>query len=135
MEFNPSECQDLHIARSKKYLGVSISKDLSWNTHMNNISSSANRTLGFGKRNVITKYNDTKTKTYNSLVHPQLENASAVWSPYTKENVNKSEKVQRRSARWVSNDYYTYSSVTDMLSNLGCLSLESGSTVAQWYSA
>ena len=29
-----------------KYLGVSISKDPSWNTHINNISSSANRTVG-----------------------------------------------------------------------------------------
>ena len=33
-------------------------------------------------------------------------------------------KVQRRAARWVSNDYSTYSSVTDMLSNLGWRSLE-----------
>ena len=49
---------------------------------------------------------------------------SAVWSPYTKENKSKIEKVKRRAARWVSNDYSTYSSVTDMLSNLGWQSLE-----------
>ena len=61
MEFNPSKCQVLHIARSKnpvmssnfmhnqklesvdaaKYLGVSISKDLSWNTHISNITTCA----------------------------------------------------------------------------------------------
>ena len=65
---------------------------------------------------------------FNSLVRPQVEYTSAVWSPYTKENINKIEKVQRRAARWVSNDYSSYSSVTDMLSNLGWQSLENRRT-------
>ena len=117
MEFNPNKCQVLHITRSKnpvmsgyfmhnqklesvdaaKYLGVSISKDLSWYTHISNITTSANRTLGFVKRNVLTKNKGIKTMAYNSLVSPQLEYASAIWSPYTKENKSKIEKVQRMS--------------------------------------
>ena len=108
-----------------KYLGVTISKDLSWNTHINNITSTANKTLGFVKRNVVTKNKDIKTMAYNSLVRPQVEYALiVVWSLYTKDNINKIEKVQRRAARWVTNDYSSYSSVTDMLSNLGWRSLE-----------
>ena len=110
-----------------KYLGMTISKDLSWNTHINNITSTANKTLGFVKRNVFTKNKDIKTRAYNSLVRPQVEYASAVWSPYTKENINKIEKVQR-AARWISNDYPSYSSVTVMLSNLGLRSLENRRT-------
>ena len=90
MEFNPNKCQVLHITRSKKpvmsgyfmhnqklesvdaakYLGVSISKDLSWNTHISNITTNANRTLGFVQRNVLTKNKDIKTMAYNSLVRP-----------------------------------------------------------------
>ena len=38
--------------------------------------------------------------------------------------MNKIEMLQRRAARWVYNDYSPYSSVTDMLSNLGWRSLE-----------
>ena len=148
MEFNPGKCQVIQITRSKspvksryfmhnqelesvdaaKYLGVTISKDLSWNSHISNITSTAYKTLGFVKRNVVTKNKDIKTMAYNSLVRPQVEYASAVWSPYTKENINKIEKVQRRAARWVSNDYSSYSSVTDMLSNLGWRSLENRRT-------
>ena len=74
MEFNPSKCQVLHITRSKqplniqytlhdqvleatdtaKYLGVTISKDLSWYDHISSIISKANSTLGFVKRKVKT---------------------------------------------------------------------------------
>ena len=133
MEFNPRKCQVIHITRSKspvksryfmhneepESVDATISKDLSWNTHINNISSTANKTLGFVKRNVVTKNKDIKTMAYNSLVCPQVEYASTVWSPYTKEHINKIEKVQRRAAKWVTNDYFSHSSVTDMLSNLG----------------
>ena len=111
-----------------KYLGVTISKDLSWNTHINNITSTANKTLSFVKRNVVTKNKDIKTMAYNSLVRPQVEYASVVWSPYAKDNINKIEKVKRRAARWVSNDYSSYNSVTDMLSNLGWRFLENRRT-------
>ena len=111
-----------------KYLCVTISKDLSWNTHINNITSTANKTLGFVKRNVVTKNKDNITMANNSFVRPQVEYASAVWSPNTKENINKIERVQRRAARWVSNGYSSYSSVTDMLSNLGWRSLENRRT-------
>ena len=119
--------QELESVDAAKYLGVTISKDLSWNTHINNITSTAKKTLGFVKRNVVTKNKDLKTMAYNSLVRAQVEYAY-VWSPYTKDNINKIEKVQRRAARWVTNDYSSYSSVTDMLSNLGWRSLENRNT-------
>ena len=92
MELNPGKCQVIHIIRSKspvksryfmhnqelesvdaaKYLGVTISKDMSWNTHIKHITSTANKTLGFVKRNVVTKNKDIKTMANNSLVRPQV---------------------------------------------------------------
>ena len=35
-----------------KYLGVTITNDLKWNTHVSNICTEANRTLGFLRRNL-----------------------------------------------------------------------------------
>ena len=41
----------LEFVEESKYLGVTISKDLTWNAHINNITNKANKTLGFIKRN------------------------------------------------------------------------------------
>ncbi len=61
---------------------------------------------------------------YNTLVRPQVEYASAVWSPYTQHNIKKVEMVQRRAIRWVKSNYSTYDSVTQMQDSLGWRSLE-----------
>ena len=55
-----------------KYLGVTISQDLNWNKHINNITGKANRTLGFMKRNVKTKNESVKELTCKTLVRPQV---------------------------------------------------------------
>ena len=34
---------------------------------------------------------------YNTLVRPKVEYASVVWSPYTKDNINKIEKPKKGS--------------------------------------
>ena len=144
MEFNPGKCQVLHITRCKqpllsqytlhgqvlestdsaKYLGINISNDLNWNHHIDEITSKANRTLGFVKRNVKTQNEYVKELAYKTLVRPQVEYASSVWNPHTDKNIDKIEMLQRRAARWVKNSYSSYDSVTSMLEDLGWRSLE-----------
>ena len=81
--------RELESVDTAKNLGVNVSKNLSWNTHINKIAASVNRILGFVKRNVRIKNKDIRTLAYNSLVRPQAEYESADWSPYTKENKDK----------------------------------------------
>jgi hypothetical protein len=59
----------------------------------------------------------TKAMAANPLIRPKVEYSSAVWDPYTKENIYKIERVQRRAARYVYNNYDYSSSVTTMLEN------------------
>ena len=40
-----------------------------------------------------------------SLVHPHIEYCSSVWDPNTKRYIQKVEAVQRRAARFITNDY------------------------------
>ena len=48
------EGTDLENDESIKYLGVTITSDLRWNTHVSNVCTKANRTLRFLRRNLYS---------------------------------------------------------------------------------
>ena len=59
-----------------------------------------------------------KSRCYTTYVRPTLEYASTVWDPSNQKSCAKVEAVQRRSARYVFNDYDRKSSVTTMIGSL-----------------
>ena len=87
----------LRLAEKDVFTTVSISmalneweyftfpSNLSWNTHVDRITANANMSLGFIKINIKTKSPQIREMAYQSLVRPQLEYASAVWDPHTKQ--------------------------------------------------
>jgi len=99
--FHPDKCNVLNISRNKTpikfkyclhdhvleyvdkvtYLGVTISDDLKWESHINNISGKANKTLGFLRRNLNIGSTSVKEQAYKSLVRPSLEYGFSVWDP------------------------------------------------------
>ena len=151
MEFHPEKCQVIPITRNRnvihntytlnghtlsttsntKYLGVNLSSDLRWNNHIDNITTKANRTLSFVRRNIKISSPRLRTQAYFSLVRPLLEYASPVWDPYTQDNINKIEMIQRRAARYVKNNYDRTASVTSMLEDLNWRSLADRRTDAR----
>ena len=144
MEFNPSKCQVVHISRSRRpintsysmhgqvldsvdsarYLGVDITSDLNFTQHINRTTSNASKSLGYLKRNILTKHPGIREAAYKTIVRPQVEYASTVWSPHTKKDIHKIEMVQRRAIRWTQNSYSTYASVTQMQNELGLRNFE-----------
>jgi hypothetical protein len=110
--------------QSHPYLGVDISNNLSWSNHINNIISTANRQLGFIRRNLYSCTRQIKQTAYMSLVRPHVEYSCSVWDPYQNVLSDKIEMVQRRAARFVMNDHKRTSSVQAMLDELGWCSLK-----------
>ena len=102
------------------YLGVTLSEDLKWNSHINKISNKANSTLGFLKRNLKHCPQDSRRTAYLSLVRSTLEYSSIVWDPYLQKDIGKLEKVQRRAARFITGDYISRDEgcVSQMLTSL-----------------
>ena len=134
MHFNPSKCQVIHISRARnpnqtqyvlhgqvletedhaKYLGLEIRNDLKWIKHIQNVTTKANSTVGYIVTyvEICTKHKGLHQTAYQTLVRPQLEYVSPVWSQYTQTNVHKIEAVQRSAAHGVTHEYSSYSSVT-----------------------
>ena len=111
--------QQLQQVSSAKYLGVTIDSHLTWKDHINDICSKANSAKAFLQRNIYQCPKAIKSNCYKSLVRPILEYAAPVWCPFlqcqTYQNI---EKIQRSMARFVMNDNFQYSSVTNMMNHL-----------------
>ena len=104
MRFNPVKCNMMQLTRTHlnkiqasytlegtalenvvniKYLVVTITNDLKWNTHISNICTKANRTLGFLRRTLLSCPQNVKEVAYKGMVCPILEYGSSVWDPHT----------------------------------------------------
>ena len=101
-----------------KYLGITISDNMTWDASYRNMVNKANRILGLLQRNVHNCSQSTKAKAYKALVRPHLEYAAAVIDPHQTNHIQMLDRVQRRAARFVVNDFRRTSSVTKMLNDL-----------------
>ena len=99
-------------------MGVEISSNLTFNNHIQKICTSANRSLGFIKRNIRTKSPAIREMAFKTLVRPLVEYSSSVWSPNTDKYISKIEMVQLKAARWAHNNFHTQANVTEMLTQL-----------------
>jgi hypothetical protein len=142
MEFNVAKCNILTVTNKVKhsvkyrykmegevvrstsstpYLGVTINSKLTWNDHIDGITSSSNRLIGFLWRNMHRCPSTLKERAYTTMVRPKLEYSSPVWDPCRQKHVNKLEMVQRRAARFVANKphrRHDTTSVTDLVHQL-----------------
>ena len=79
----------------------------------------ANKSLGILQHNLWNCPRNVREIAYTSLVQPKLEYASVVWDPFLKKYISALESVQRNAARFFSQNYKRYASVTDMIRDFG----------------
>ena len=128
MEFDTSKCKVLRVARVKsvlerdyylgesrldrvvveKDLGVLIRRDLSWNDHVDFITGKAHKMLRLLYR-TCRDISDVSIKRilYITWVRSRLEYASVVWSPYTKRNITRLQRVQTNATRFIIGSDYS----------------------------
>ena len=56
--------ESVSTAHAAKYLGITLSHNMSWDTHIDNITAKANKILGILKRNL--KINQEETKNWHT---------------------------------------------------------------------
>jgi len=106
------------------YLGTLLDNKVSWSTHIRNTATKAIKTLNFLKCNFSSCSYEVKVSSYLTMVHPKMEYAAAAWDPYYQSDIQHLDKVQRWAARWVFNDFSTFSLVADMLQQLSWPTLQ-----------
>ena len=125
LHFNTAKCKVLHIGKTnpemdykmklgdshisiskceqEKDLGVTFDKYLSFDVHINNAISKANKMLGLVKRSFNFLDHSTFLMLYKALIRPHLEYGNIIWYPYLKRQSAAIEKVQRRATKILSN--------------------------------
>ena len=73
-----------------------------------------NSTRYFLQQNISTCSRDVKLKSYKTYIRSIVEYASVVWNPNSKDLQCKVESVQRKAARWITNNWRRCSSPTKM---------------------
>ena len=144
MMFNAKKCYTMRLHRKKEpiiqnytmgddvlttvssqaYLGVEIHEKLSWKPHIKAMTSRANKTLAFIRRNLWQCSSSVKQQAYTALVRSQLEYGASIWDPYRQNQIDSIEKIQRRAVRFICGNYNREDSVTKMRQEIGLPSLE-----------
>jgi hypothetical protein len=114
----------LSRVEKEKELGVTKTRNLSWDFHIYEITAKANKLLSLLKR-MCPFLTDVSVHCtlYLSLVKSNLSYACEVWSPYICSQKTKIELVQRRATRWILKARNGDSSYNEHLSDLNLLPL------------
>lgn len=137
MVLNPLKCKVMRISRrdvcspfytltdvplenvsSYRYLGVTLSSDLTWKLHIDSITSNANRMLGYLRRNFSQAPVSLKLTLYRTLIRSKLEYAASIWDPSQANLIQSLELVQNNAVRFILSNYQRAASVTSMKSSL-----------------
>ena len=118
------------IATQYKCAGIIFTANLSWSQHITSVSAKASKSLGYLRRNLRHAPANVRKLAYLTLVRPQLEYASPIWSPHQKYLTDMLERIQNRASRFISNDYSHHSSVTQIKLNLSLQSLSTRRDIA-----
>ena len=107
---------------SCKDIGLTVSSDLLWTQHYNNITAKAYRQLGLIRRTFNSSISvNAKKRLYISLVRSQLTYCSQIWRPQLIRDIKALGKVQRRATKFILNDFT--SDYKTRLTRLGLLPL------------
>jgi len=95
----------LQHVEQNPYLGIQLSSDLKWSTHITGLCKKIGSTIGFLRRNLQNCPQECRRLAYIALIRSSLEYAAVVWDPYLRKDIDKLECMQRQAARFITKDY------------------------------
>ncbi len=89
-------------SKSVKYLGVSISSNLTWSDHIRSVCKSAKRQLGMMHRQLRHAPAKLRHQIYKTTTLPKLEYCCAIWDPRSSVENLALENVQKFAGRVIT---------------------------------
>ena len=83
-------------------LGIIMSKDCSFNSHISSLSRKCNNLAGWILRSFVSRDRLTMLTLFKSLVISRLDYASQLWSPHKISQITQIEKVQRSFTKHIT---------------------------------
>ena len=117
LKLNENKCTVLHIGSNnpkRQYtlngitlksvneqedLGIIISSDLKWESHIAKITKKANSLIFMINKAFQNKSVEMIVRIFKTYVRPKLEYAESVWNPYFVKDIEQLERIQRRATR------------------------------------
>ena len=100
---------ELDTSASFTQLGLSLSSNLTWKTHIHSLAKHASRKLGFLARARGFFSSSHLLSIYKSQIRPSLEYCSHVWGGAPKSTLCLLDKVQSKAIRLINNPNLTKS--------------------------
>ena len=85
-----------------KHLGLTLSSNGQWHSHIDNIISSASKVLGIIRKLKFTFSCTALNQIFLSYILPVLECSCVVWDGCTMQDINSLQKIQNEAARLVT---------------------------------
>ena len=99
-DLSVGDTHSLTRAHHHKYLGVTLTSDLSWSLHITNICKKTRKQTGLLYRNFYRFAGPSiMLKLYTSLVRPHTEYASIIWDPHLSKDILALENTQKFALR------------------------------------
>ncbi len=137
LKLNPSKCKCMLVSRKRrpaqplsfllsgatieqvetfKYLGVHLSSNLTWSSHIHSICAKARKLTGLLYRRFYTGVESRNLlEMYKLLICPHLEYAAPVWDPHLSKDISMMENVQKFALRMCLKNWDTgYQDLLDL---------------------
>lgn len=95
-QYTTASNQDIKVKDCVKDLGVLLEDNLHFHNHIKNMAAKGHRIAEWALRTISNRSTATLLTLLKSLVLPQIEYASIVWTPHDQLHINLLEGVQRR---------------------------------------